>query len=62
MFTLPAARPRRTMPNFKPETCEEVEDDEDEAPVDPFDAGKIFIFVTCFFGNGERKDFSLSNG
>ena len=47
------------MPNFKPETCEEVEDDEDEAPVDPFDAGKIFIFVTCF-GNGERKDFSLS--
>ena len=50
MFTLPAARPRRTMPNFKPETCEEVEDDEDEAPVDPFDAGKIFIFVTCFFG------------
>ena len=49
------------MPNFKPETCEEVEDDEDEAPVDPFDAGKIFIFVTCF-GNGERKDFSLSNG
>jgi hypothetical protein len=32
------------MPSFKPETCEDVEDDEDEAPP-AFDAGKIFIFV-----------------
>ena len=47
------------MPNFKPETCEEVEDDEDEAPVDPFDAGKIFIFVTCFL-EMEKEKISLS--
>jgi hypothetical protein len=31
------------MPSFKPETCEDVEDDEDEAPL-ALDAGKIFIF------------------
>lgn len=41
LFTLPAARPSRTIPNFKPETCEEV-DDEDDAPL-ALDAGKIFI-------------------
>jgi hypothetical protein len=44
--TFPAARPSRTMPSFKPETCEDVEDDEDEAPL-ALDAGKIFIFVKC---------------
>ena len=48
IITFPAARPSRTMPSFKPETCEDVEDEEDEAPP-AFDAGKIFIFF--FFEN-----------
>lgn len=41
--TFPAARPSRTIPSFRPETCEDVEDDVDDAPL-AFDAGKIFIF------------------
>lgn len=44
LFTFPAARPSRTIPNFKPETCEEVEVDDDDVVPLAFDAGKIFIF------------------
>lgn len=34
------------MPSFNPETCDDVEDDEDDAPP-AFDAGKIFIFFAA---------------
>ena len=55
-ITFPAARPRRTMPNFKPETCEDVEDDDDDVAPPAFDAGKIFIFETNkpATNNGEK--------
>lgn len=55
VFTFPAARPRRTMPNLRPETCEEV-DEGDDAPV-AFDAGKIFIFF-CFYFSRKVVDHS----
>ena len=45
------------MPSFKPETCEDVEDDEDEAPP-AFDAGKIFIFEIEQNKKPEREKFA----